>query len=54
MPMDLVPDHQSMFVPRGDSHRNAGQDVWICLICGHVGCGRYREGHAVDHWRASG
>lgn len=27
-----------------------GQDLWICLICGHVGCGRYREGHAVDHW----
>ncbi|KAK9808671.1 hypothetical protein WJX72_001734 [[Myrmecia] bisecta] len=27
------------------------QDLWICLICGHIGCGRYREGHAVDHWR---
>ena len=26
------------------------QDLWICVICGHVGCGRYREGHAVDHW----
>ena len=30
------------------------QDVWICLICGRVGCGRYQQGHAVDHWRASG
>ena len=28
------------------------QDLWICLICGHVGCGRYRAGHAADHWRA--
>eukprot|EP00164_Ancoracysta_twista_P000645 GFYU01000857.1.p1 GENE.GFYU01000857.1~~GFYU01000857.1.p1 ORF type:complete len:588 (-),score=136.21 GFYU01000857.1:170-1933(-) len=25
--------------------------LWICLICGHVGCGRYHEGHAVDHWK---
>ncbi|KAK9837153.1 hypothetical protein WJX81_006530 [Elliptochloris bilobata] len=30
------------------------QDLWICLICGHVGCGRYRAGHAADHWRAAG
>ena len=30
------------------------QDLWICLICGHVGCGRYRAGHAADHWRAGG
>ncbi|GFR48929.1 hypothetical protein Agub_g10934, partial [Astrephomene gubernaculifera] len=29
-------------------------DLWICLICGHVGCGRYRAGHAADHWRTSG
>ncbi|KAK9813824.1 hypothetical protein WJX73_000232 [Symbiochloris irregularis] len=27
------------------------EDLWICLICGHIGCGRYRERHAVDHWR---
>ncbi|GLI59895.1 hypothetical protein VaNZ11_001933 [Volvox africanus] len=29
-------------------------DLWICLICGHVGCGRYRAGHAADHWCTSG
>ena len=29
------------------------QDLWICLICGHVGCGRYRAGHSQDHWRES-
>lgn len=28
-------------------------DLWICLICGHVGCGRYRSGHASDHWQES-
>ncbi|KAB2618602.1 BRCA1-associated protein-like [Pyrus ussuriensis x Pyrus communis] len=24
---------------------------WICIICGFVGCGRYTEGHAVNHWK---
>ncbi|OLN85201.1 RING finger protein ETP1-like protein [Colletotrichum chlorophyti] len=26
-------------------------DLWICLICGNVGCGRYKGGHAKDHWK---
>ena len=26
----------------------------MCLICGHVGCGRYREGHAAKHCKESG
>jgi BRCA1-associated protein len=26
-------------------------DLWICLICGHLGCGRYKGGHAKDHWK---
>lgn len=26
-------------------------DLWICLICGKVGCGRYKGGHAKDHWK---
>lgn len=25
--------------------------LWICLICGHVGCGRYQSGHANTHYR---
>ncbi|KAL4444019.1 hypothetical protein ABPG75_011756 [Micractinium tetrahymenae] len=29
-------------------------DLWICLICGHVGCGRYRGSHAASHWQSSG
>jgi BRCA1-associated protein len=27
--------------------------LWICLICGHVGCGRYQGGHAASHFRAT-
>lgn len=29
---------------------NSGDSLWICLICGHVGCGRYVEGHAFKHY----
>ena len=25
-------------------------DLWVCLICGHVGCGRYGPGHAYRHF----
>ncbi|KAG7303747.1 hypothetical protein JYU34_012315 [Plutella xylostella] len=27
--------------------------LWICLICGHVGCGRYEGGHAAKHYMQS-
>ncbi|KAF9417460.1 hypothetical protein HW555_005463, partial [Spodoptera exigua] len=27
--------------------------LWICLICGNVGCGRYEGGHAAKHFLAS-
>ncbi|KAF5954398.1 hypothetical protein HYC85_007254 [Camellia sinensis] len=26
------------------------ENLWICVICGFVGCGRY-EGHSVRHWK---
>ncbi|KAI4355792.1 hypothetical protein L6164_004532 [Bauhinia variegata] len=27
------------------------ENLWICVICGFVGCGRYKGGHAIIHWR---
>eukprot|EP00871_Galdieria_phlegrea_P004509 jgi/Galph1/5059/GphlegSOOS_G3776.1 len=29
------------------------QSLWMCLICGHVGCGRYVEFHALVHFKES-
>ncbi len=28
-------------------------DLWICLICGHLGCGRYKAAHAHAHFTAT-
>lgn len=27
------------------------KNLWVCLICGFVGCGRYEKGHAINHWK---
>ncbi|EZA54648.1 BRCA1-associated protein [Ooceraea biroi] len=43
--------------PLADSHcmecvADASNDaLWICLICGHVGCSRYHQGHAFEHYQ---
>ncbi|KAF9181631.1 hypothetical protein BGZ50_005390 [Haplosporangium sp. Z 11] len=29
---------------------NTTENLWICLICGHIGCGRYQEKHAYHHY----
>ncbi|OAL68181.1 RING and UBP finger domain-containing protein [Trichophyton rubrum] len=26
-------------------------NLWICLICGNIGCGRYDGAHAFDHYK---
>ncbi|XWS19129.1 hypothetical protein CRYUN_Cryun32bG0105200 [Craigia yunnanensis] len=27
------------------------ENLWICVICGFVACGRYKGGHAIIHWK---
>jgi len=29
------------------------ESLWICLICGQVGCGRYVDGHAYKHFEGT-
>ncbi|KAI3657306.1 hypothetical protein MP638_005007 [Amoeboaphelidium occidentale] len=29
---------------------NATENLWICLICGNIGCGRYLSAHAQSHF----
>ncbi|KAJ6032707.1 hypothetical protein N7540_003439 [Penicillium herquei] len=29
------------------------ENLWACLICGEVGCGRYDGAHAFEHWKQS-
>ncbi|KAK7194847.1 Ring finger domain/Zn-finger in ubiquitin-hydrolase [Novymonas esmeraldas] len=30
------------------------EDLWVCLLCGHVACGRARHDHQHAHYHASG
>jgi len=32
----------------GETH-----SLWMCLICGNIGCGRYNQGHAYQHFQQS-
>ena len=32
----------------------SAENVWICLICANFGCGRYKGGHAHNHFIKSG
>ncbi|CCH62171.1 hypothetical protein TBLA_0G02310 [Henningerozyma blattae CBS 6284] len=29
---------------------NSLDNLWICLICGNIGCGRYNLKHAIEHY----
>ncbi|XP_012279850.1 BRCA1-associated protein [Orussus abietinus] len=43
--------------PLADSHcmecvvGTSTEALWICLICGHIGCSRYHHGHAFEHYQ---
>jgi len=30
------------------------RSVWICIVCGHIGCGRYSNEHAKNHFQVTG
>ena len=30
---------------------DATENLWICLLCGHIGCSRYRNEHAENHFK---
>lgn len=30
---------------------DSNESLWICLICGHIGCGRYLRSHAKRHFQ---
>ena len=32
----------------------ASESLWICLLCGHIGCGRYKQEHGLQHFKDSG
>ena len=38
----------------GCMHCGEPEDLWMCLVCGFMGCGRYRSQHALQHFRDSG
>ncbi|GMM58137.1 Etp1 protein [Maudiozyma humilis] len=31
----------------------APDNLWVCLVCGNVGCGRYNSKHAIQHFEDS-
>jgi hypothetical protein len=37
--------------PTMDRHRD---ELWVCVVCGAVGCNRYTAGHAVLHYETTG
>lgn len=61
-----VAEGRNSEVPEGDSHEHEEEeatqctlcgttdDLWVCLICATVGCGRYKKGCAKRHFVESG
>lgn len=53
-----APDVSFSFVAVCDKDENlmhaTSQSLWMCLVCGHVGCGRFSGKHAEAHFEESG
>lgn len=48
---ELLPDNRCVVC---GSPSTTQDTLWICLVCGHIGCGRYVEGHAYKHFKDTG
>lgn len=53
---DIPPSSSTESFSRATSCQCCGtsSDLWVCLICANVGCGRYKEGHAREHFAETG
>ncbi|KAI8379832.1 hypothetical protein EDC96DRAFT_491898 [Choanephora cucurbitarum] len=51
-----VNEHQRQQTPMNCKCFECGftESLWICMVCGHIGCGRYQEAHAYDHYMETG
>lgn len=47
----IVDDHEEL---NACSICASESNLWICLICGNIGCGRYDDAHAFMHWEKTG
>ena len=32
---------------------NNNKSLWCCLVCGYIGCNRYQEQHAMNHYKTT-
>ena len=44
---------EKTFQPRECGNCQSTANLWICLICGNIGCGRYQGGDAYKHFVGS-
>lgn len=44
----------SLHLPYTRIDTHISENLWICLVCAHVGCGRYISGHARVHFEETG
>ncbi|KAJ3136538.1 hypothetical protein HK100_001681, partial [Physocladia obscura] len=47
---DSNSNHGNSISPNTCTACKTTQNLWICLICGNVGCGRYQRAHAAKHY----